>query len=69
MRVQQDKQKNKFILNSRPRRWNPPPHGRVKINIDVVVFPETSYFDIWSVIRDEQGEFTKVIGQRITVNI
>lgn len=40
-------------------KWKRPHNGRVKINIDAVVFMKGGSTGIGSVMRNEQGEFMK----------
>lgn len=61
----QEKQVPRSVATTSRRKWDPPPPGWVKINVDAATFMETKSVGIGSIIRDEQGAFVRVRNQKI----
>lgn len=62
--AQQVNNKYKPVVSHRVRRWNAPPQGWVKINVDATIFSGMSCTGFGSVVRDETGQFVRARHRR-----
>lgn len=68
-KCQQEKKACKPGSMSSVRRWNPPPQGWVKINVDAATFTESGNVGIGCVVRNENAEFLCARSQKIEAQL